>query len=204
MKLYYAPETISIAVAITLNEAGIPFEPIRVDFPNGQQRTSQFLALNPKGRVPVLDTGTDILTETGAILDYIGAIAPQANLIPSDPVRAAKMRAVMYYLASTVHVNHAHKVRGARWATAQSSLDDMIAKVAENMTENARQIDNNCLAGPYVLGDRISLADAYLYVVSTWLKGDNVDTGAFAKLTTFMDTMAARPSVRAVVAQGML
>lgn len=204
MQLYYAPGTISIAVAIALHEAAIPFEPVLVDFPGGEQRTPRFHKINPKGRVPTLATPNGTLTETGAILDYIAATTPQSDLIPSDPFAAAKMREMMYYLAATAHINHAHKMRGFRWADQHSSWDDMAAKVTANMTENTHHIETHCLAGPFVLGDRFSLADPYLYVLSTWLRGDGVDTSKFPKLTSFMDRMASRPSVQAMVAQGML
>lgn len=204
MQLYYAPGTISVAIAITLHEAGIPYDPVIISFRDGEQTKSPYHALNPKGRVPALKISDTILTETGAILEYIGAIAPQANLIPSDPIIAAKMHEVMYYLASTMHVSHAHKMRGARWADQKSSWQDMTARVTKNMTENARHIETCSLTSPFVLGDQISLADPYLYTVCTWLVGDGVDMSVFPKLTAFMDMMTARPSVQAVMALGML
>lgn len=204
MHLYYAPGTIAVAIAITLHEAGLPFDLAPVDFRNGEQTKASYHTINPKGRVPVLETSGTILTETGAILEYIGALAPRAGLIPSDPVKAAKMHEVMYYLASTMHVNRAHKMRGARWADQSSSWQDMTAKVAENLTENAHHIETCSLTGPFVLGDKVSLADPYLYTVCTWLEGDGVDMSAFPRLTAFMTMMTARPSVQATIAQGML
>ena len=204
MQLYYAPGTISIAVAIALHEAGLPFEPVRVDFASAEQTKPDFARINPKGRVPALVTERGILTETGALLDYVAARAPQAGLVPEDPFAAAKMREVMYYLASTVHVNHAHKMRGARWATEASSFADMRAKVPETMTASAAHLDSHCIAGPYVLGDRPSLADAYLFVVASWMPGDGVDVAAFPKLSALLAAMEARDSVKKVRAEGLL
>ena len=105
LKLHYAPGTISVAVAIALEEAGLAYEPVKVDFASAEQTAAPYLALNPKGRVPALigDDGT-VMTETGALLDYIAALAPQAGLLPADAQSAAHMRGVMYYLASTMHV----------------------------------------------------------------------------------------------------
>lgn len=204
MQLYYTPGTISIAVAITLHEADIAFEPTLVNFSKTEQHSAAYQQINPKGRVPVFATPDGLLTETGAILDYIAAIKPQARLIPSDPYAAGKMREMMYYLATTAHINHAHKIRGHRWADKQSSWDDMALKMTENMFENTSYIETHCLTGPFVLGDQFSLADPYLYVLSTWLANDGVDTTLFPKLTAFRELMAARPSVQAVTAQGML
>ncbi|MGR3546946.1 MAG: glutathione S-transferase family protein [Roseovarius sp.] len=204
MKLYYAKGTISIAVAIALHEAGLDFEPMRLDFRAGEQSGATYLAINPKGRVPALVTDNGILTETGAILDYIADSAPQAGLRPSDPHQAAKMREAMYYLASTMHVNHAHKMRGHRWANEQSSFDDMKAKSVQTMTDSATYVETHLLTGPYVLGETLSLADPYLFVACNWLEGDGVDVAQFPKITAFMQAMRARPSVAQVIADNMI
>lgn len=204
MKLYFAKGTISIAVAIALHEADLTFEPIRLDFRAGEQSGADYLAINPKGRVPALVTEQGILTETGALLDYIADIAPEAGLRPSDPVLAAKMREAMYYIASTMHVNHAHKLRGHRWADQQSSFNDMKAKSVQTMTDSATYVENHVLTGPFVLGDTVSLADAYLFVACSWLEADGVQVTAFPKIDAFMQAMRARASVARVIADNMI
>lgn len=204
MQLFYTPGTISIAVAIALNEAGLDYEAVKIDFATAEQTKPAYHAINPKGRVPALAIEGGILTETGALLDYIAAIAPDAGLVPSDPVMAARMREVMYYLASTAHVNHAHKMRGSRWADNQSSWDDMQAKVPETMTQTAQFIEGRCLRGPFALGNDISLADIYLLVVCHWLPGDQVDMTAFPKIGAFIAAMSERPSVQKAIADGMI
>lgn len=203
MKLHYAPQTISIAVAIALEEVGLACEAERVDFSQGAQSQPAYLAINPKGRVPALETGGTILTETGAILDYIHTLAPQAGLIPADALEAARVREVMYYLASTMHVAHAHKSRGYRWADSEASFADMAAKVPQTMTACCAYLETQ-IAGPLVTGERVTAADCYLYVVSTWLDGDGVDVAAFPKLARFRAVMEARASVQAVRGRGML
>ena len=204
MKLYYAPQTISIAVAIALHEAEIDYTPVKLDFPTGEQAKPDYLAINPKGRVPAIVTHQGILTETGALLDYVAALAPKANLVPNDPFKAAQMRSVMYYLASTMHVNHAHKRRGHRWADLQSSFEDMAQKTPQTMAESCRFIEDHALQGPYVMGDEISLADCYLYIVSTWLEGDGVTVSDFPKISAFRELMNRRASVIAAREMGML
>jgi len=203
MQLFFATNTISVAVAIALQEAGLEHTLTKVDFAKGEQMDAAYLGINSKGRVPALVSGDHILTETGALLEYIAALAPDKNLVPSDPIAATKMRSVMFYLASTMHVNHAHKVRGIRWATMQSSFDDMIAKVPETMTASATYIENECLTGPFI-GDAISIGDCYLFTVCTWLAGDGVDLDAFPKIAAFMDEMEGRASVKSVRAAGVL
>ena len=80
MQLYYSPGTIAIAVAITLEELGLPYEPVRLDFKAGEQGKPGYLALNPAGKIPVLETEDGPLFETGAILlwlaDRHGTLAP--------------------------------------------------------------------------------------------------------------------------------
>ncbi|WP_420011308.1 glutathione S-transferase family protein [Tateyamaria sp.] len=202
MKLHYAPGTISIAAAIALEEAGLDYTAHKLDFSQGDQNSTAYLAINPKGRVPALDVDGQILTETGAILDFVAAHDPR--LMPADPVHAAHARSVMYYLASTMHVNHAHKMRGHRWADNAASHADMTAKVPETMTASATFVEAGCIRGTYVLGDHFSIADCYLFVVCNWLPGDGVDLAPFPKIRAFMDAMEARHSVQTVRANGML
>ncbi|WP_299601633.1 glutathione S-transferase family protein [uncultured Tateyamaria sp.] len=202
MKLYYATGTISIAVAIALEEAGLDYDTHQLNFAAGDQQSPDYAKVNPKGRVPALDVDGTILTETGALLDYIAAQAPA--LLPADAIDAAKARSVMYYLASTMHVNHAHKMRGHRWADQESSWQDMTAKVTETMAASAQFVEDECLTGPFVLGDQFTIADAYLFMVCSWLPGDGVDLAPFPKIRAFMEAMDARDSVKAVRAKGMM
>ncbi len=204
MKLYFARGTISIAAAITLHEAGLEFTPRAVDFKGGEQTTPTYHKINPKGRVPVLDVDGTLLTETGAILEYIATTAPDAGLMPEAALDAAHVRAVMYYLASTMHPNHAHKMRGNRWADQEASRADMAAKVPETMTACAQYVEDHCLRGPLVAGAKLSIADPYLFVVCSWLEGDDVDLAAFPKIRAFRAAMEERASVKTVRAAGML
>jgi glutathione S-transferase len=205
LKLFFATGTISVAVAIALEEAGLAYDPIKVDFAAAEQTKPDYLAVNPKGRVPALITkrGT-ILTETGALLDYIAALNPEAGLIPQEIEEAAHMRSVMYYLASTMHIAHAHKLRGSRWADQQSSYDDMKAKVPQTMAACAAYVQSDCLRGNFANGDDLTLADPYLFVVCNWLAGDGVTLSDFPQITAFLNRMEARDSVKAVRAKGIL
>ena len=204
MRLHYAPGTISIAVAITLHEADLPFEAVRLSFKDAEQTKPEYLKLNPKGRVPTLEVDGHCLTETGALLHYIAALVPQAGLIPDDAIEAAKMRSIMYYLASTMHVNHAHKMRGTRWADNPESHDDMAAKVPQTMAASAQYLEQECLRGPFFMGSELTLADPYAFVISSWLEADGVDLEDTPALARFLETMRARPSVQRVIDAGML
>ena len=201
LKLYCAPNTISVAVIVALNE-GVHWEPVRVDFKTAEQTKPDYLAINPKGRVPTLITPEGPLTETGAILEYLGDTA-LPKLVPADPLHRAAMREVMYYLATTMHVNHAHRYRGARWADDEAARQAMTAKVPETMTASCAWLEPR-ITGPYLFGPEPTLADCYLYPISTWLEGDGVDLSAFPNLTAWKATMEDRASVRQAIAEGFV
>ena len=188
MRLYFAPGTIAVASALALLEEGAAFEVATVDFASQGQRSAAYLAVNEKGRVPSLETPNGILTETMAILEYA---AP--SLIPAGAWSAAKMREVMTYLATTMHVAHAHKMRGHRWARQESSWADMNTLVTENMAEAAAYLETK-IAGPYVLGDTVSLADPYLYAVTSWLEGDGVAVEAYPRIAALRAAYETRAS----------
>ena len=204
MRLHYAPGTIAGAVAIALHEAKIPFDLVLVDFSASAQRSPAFLKVNPKGRVPALETPQGILTETAAILDYIAAISPEAGLVPDSAFEAAQMRGIMGYLNGTFHVAHAHKHRGHRWAKTQSTLDELTAMVPETMTACSAYLEAELPLAPFAMGAAHSLADPYLYAATEWLPGYGVDLRAFPKLSAFRQFYSTRPAVQAAIQQGIL
>lgn len=199
LKLHYAPRTISVAVAIALEEAGIAYEPIRVDFASSEQTKPDYREINPKGRVPALETPDGILTETPAILEYA-----VPGLVPDDAFAAAKMRELMSYLNATMHPHHAHGVRGERWADQPSSFADMKQMVPQRMSECAAYLEEYLPSLPFPIGDLEVLSDAYLYVVLRWLPGDGVEIAQFPRLAAFQHQMNTRRSVQAVFEKGML
>ena len=204
LTLHYSPGTVAAAVALAAAELDIPLALERVDFASNAQHSDAFRAINPKGRVPVLITPTGTLTEVGAILEYLAAQRPEVGLVPSDPFDAARMRSVMYYLASTVHVNHAHRARGERWADREESFADMRAKVPRTMGESCAFLEREVMMGPFVMGDQLTLADPYLYVVCTWLGGDGVDIADYPKLAAHFEMYGARATVASVRGTGVL
>ena len=203
LKLHTHPATVAPSLAITLEELGLEYEAIFVDFATTAPRSAEHMALNPKGRVPVLETPQGIITENGAILEYIAA-AHGPQLVPNDPFAAAMMRETMFYLASTMHIAHAHKMRGARWADLETSHADMTAKVPETMTASCAYLEDHLPLSPFAQGDTMTLADPYLFIVTRWAEGDGVDMTAFPKLSAHQAMMAARPSVQAILAKGIL
>lgn len=202
LELHCAPQTVSVAVAIALEELALDHTQVRIDIAAREQAQPEYLQINPKGRVPTLVINGQTLTETAAILEYLASTS--GKLLPEGDFNLAKMRELMLYLASTVHVAHAHKHRGARWADQQSSYDDMRARVAGNMADCCAFLEADLALDPFAFGDQISIVDPYLFIVTNWLSGDGVDISNYPKLNRFYETMLARPSVQTVKAQGLL
>jgi glutathione S-transferase len=184
-----------------LEEAGATYEAHKIDFSANQQRAPEYLKINPKGRVPALVTDKGILTETPAILVYIAQTHPGAKLAPlDDPYSLAKVQAFNSYLCSTVHVAHAHRVRGGRWADGEAAIADLKAKAPQVVFDCFELIEREMFAGPWVLGDTYTIADPYLYTVATWWEGDSVDPAKLPNLAAHRKRMAARPAVQRVMA----
>jgi glutathione S-transferase len=201
LTLYYAPGTVARAVLITLHEIGVAFDAKRLNFATAQQLKPKYTAINPKGRVPTLITAEGVLTETPAILAYLARAHPAADLAPTDPFAMAKMQEFNCYLASGVHVAHAHKLRGSRWADRESTFADMRTRVAGNMAAAFQLIEDDYLQGPWVMGEQYTVADAYLFTVSGWLQGDGVDINTLPRVAAHFERMSARPAVQAALTQ---
>ena len=149
LRLHVSRGSVALAPHIALEEAGADYALTWLDFAQGDQTRPDYLAINPKGRVPALETPHGILTEASAILTYIADTHPDAGLMPQDIFLRARVQELHLTLAATVHVNHAHKKRGARWADDAKAQKAMTAKVAQNMTENAALLEEHFLTGPW-------------------------------------------------------
>ena len=201
LTLYFTPGTCAQAVRIALEEAQAPYTLVRVDFASQQQRSPEYLAVNPKGRVPALVTEHGTLTETPALLAYVAQRFADARLAPAAPFGFARMQEFHSYLASTVHIAHAHRPRASRWADEPEAQAAMQRKVPANMTECFTLIERHYLGdGPWVLGEQYSVADGYLFTVAGWLKSDGVDIAQFPKVHAHSQRMAQRPAVQRALA----
>lgn len=201
IRLFYNVGSCSLASHIALEEAGADYEAVRISMRDGDQKKPEYLALNPKGRVPALATDRGVLTETPAILAWVAQTHPQAGLAPSDPWEFGQLQAFNSYLCSTVHVAHAHRHRGYRWADEQSSFEDMRRKVPQTMAECFQLIEDAMLRGPYVLGERFTVGDGYLFTIADWLELDGIDPARFPKVHAHRERVRARPAVAKVLAQ---
>ena len=201
-KLYYAAHTCSLAPHIALEDSGAKYELCRIDFSNTQQHSTDYLKINPKARVPAMVTPRGILTETPAMLAFIAQSYPNARLVPlDDPFAFAEMQSFNSYLCSTLHVAHAHRMRGHRWAYEASSFADMQRKVPESVGVCYDLIEAQMLKGPWVMGDNYTIADPYLFTLAQWLEDDGVDPKRIPRVIEHRSRMSERPNVKKAIAE---
>ncbi len=109
------------------------------------------------------------------------------------------MQAFNSYLCSTVHVAHAHKGRGTRWADDPAAIAEMKRKVPESVGSCFDLIEKG-LHGPWVMGAGFTVADPYLFTLSGWMEGDDLDLFRYPRVMEHRRRMSERPAVRKVLA----
>jgi glutathione S-transferase len=155
LTLYYCDGSSSLASHIALEETGAPYEAQRIDIAKGEHRAATYLAINPRGRVPVLrlEDG-DILTENVAILAYLGQRFPEVGLLPQDAARRAQRISLSAFFASSVRVAHRH-IRQPHTYTPDQSAWPAIQDVGrKTFFAYLQEIDA-------LIGDKEWLFDAY-------------------------------------------
>lgn len=202
LKLFYAPHTCSLATHIVLIDCGADYETVRLNFKEQDQRKPEYLAINPKARVPALITEHGILTETPALLAYLAQRYPAARLAPiDDPFAFARVQAFNSYLCSTCHVAHAHRMRGHRWVDAgeTEAIAAMRRKVPESVTQCFDLIERDMLQGPWVMGDAYTICDPYLFTLARWLESNGVDLAKLPRVIAHRQRMAERDNVKRAI-----
>jgi len=199
---YYAPNTCSLASHIALVDAGAPYELKRINFGKEEQKSSNYVTINPKARVPAMVTPRGILTETPAMLAFIAQSFPGARLAPLDDSFAfAELQSFNSYLCSTLHVAHAHRMRGYRWADDPASFADMQRKVPQSVGACYDLIESEMLKGPWVMGENYTVADPYLFTVAQWLEADGVDLSRIPRVMDHRSRMMEMPNVKKALAE---
>ena len=202
IKLFYAAHTCSLASHIALENVGADYTSVRINFATDEQRRPEYLAINPKGRVPALVTDRGILTETPAMLAFIAQSFPGARLAPlDDPFSFAEVQSFNAYLCATLHVAHSHRMRGYRWADDPSAIEAMKRKVPASVGACFDLIEQTMLRGPWVMGEAYTICDPYLFTMAQWLEQDGVDPARIPNVMAHRQRMSERPEVRKAIAE---
>jgi glutathione S-transferase len=187
MKLYYSPGACSLSPHIVGVEAGIPLELVKVDLKAHKlEDGSDYYKINPKGYVPALrlDDG-NMLTEGPAIVQYLGDLKPEAGLIPAAGFGRYKVAEWLTFINSEIHKNFSPLFGNVS--------DDVKADARAKVVKRFDYVDSQLAGKQFLTGDAFTVADAYLFVMTTW--SHHVKIELPENLRKFFDRVSKRPAV---------
>ncbi|MEL6964408.1 MAG: glutathione transferase GstA [Pseudomonadota bacterium] len=202
MRLFYKPGACSLASHIVLHQLGIPFDIERVDTAKGRTETGRtFRDISANGYVPALElTSGDVLTEGAAILQYLADQHPEQRLVPTaGTLSRARVQEHLNFISSELH-----KAFSPLFSTQATDGDK--ARAVENVARRLDYIETILGDGRnYLVEDRFSVADAYLFVVCNWANVVGIDLAAWPHVQAFVARIAALPSAQAAMkAEGLI
>ena len=199
MKLYYSPGACSLADHIALEWSGLPYEARRVS--REERKSPEYLAINPAGAVPALQDGDWVLTQNGAILHYIADLAPQAALAGDGTPRGrAEVNRWLALVNSDVHPAFKPLFGATDYLDDPAAIARTQADARAKLRLLFERIDQQLAGRDWIAGTR-SIADPYLFVVTRWAKGNQVDLHGLGNLERHFQRMSADPAVRKVLAE---
>jgi len=200
MKLYYAVATCSHAPHIALREAGLPFDLVRFDMKGRTLDGGKSLEeVNDKGYVPVLELDDgQRLTEVAVVLQYIADQAPAKELAPpAGTLERYRLMELLNFTATEIH-----KIF---WPLFHEGAEVENQKAREKLGRSFALMQKRLGAGPWLMGDKFTVADAYLVTVLNWTRAAGIDLGQWPALKEYRDRARKRPAVVAAMeAEGMI
>ena len=201
MKLYYAPGACSLSPHIVSREAGIDLELERADLAQKKTESGKdFWGINPKGQVPVLEIDNgQRLTEGPVIVQYLADQKPGSGLAPAPgTIDRYRVQEWLNFVASEMHKTYGPVFRPATPEEFKVLSREVIGK-------RVAWLDKELAGKQYLMGDKFTVADAYLFTVLRWSPRVGVDLSKSPNVTAYMDRVAARPKVQeALKAEGLL
>ena len=201
MKLYYAPGACSLSPHIVSREAGIDLELERADIAQKKTETGKdFWSVNPKGQVPVLETDDgQKLTEGPVIVQYLADQKPGSGLVPAPgTIDRYRVQEWLNFVGSEMHKTYGPLFR-------PTTPEEFKVLSREVLGRRIAWLDQQLAGKHYLMGDKFSVADAYLFTVLRWSPRVGIDLSKSANVVAYMDRVAARPKVQeALKAEGLL
>lgn len=200
IKLFISPGACAMASHLALEEAGADYETQVINLRAGEQRTPEYLAINPAGATPALQTDDGVLTQNAAIIGWAAQTWPEKKLAPTDVFGLARFNAFNGFLSSSLHPALG-KVLFSHPALEGAAKDDATKLALSKL----QLVEDHYLEGPWVFGDTWTAADGYLMVFSRWARQAGLlDTARFQKLNAHLDAVQARPATQAMLkAEGL-
>ncbi|MDN8617495.1 glutathione S-transferase family protein [Variovorax ginsengisoli] len=198
MKFYYAPGACSMGIHLLLEEAGCSFEAIRLSFAKEEQRSDGFLAVNPKGKVPVLDAGQDgVITEFPAIAFYVASLDPASRLLPGDTMAQVRALELIDHAIATVHMRGFTRLSRPEVFSSDGDPEKVRAAGRTIVGDGLAWMDARLGDAPYALG-AFSIADAALFILEWWARRSGLPLPE--RLSAHLDRMLDRPAVQRMLA----
>lgn len=200
LKLFISPGACAMASHLALEEAGADYQTQTINLRAGEQRTPEYLAVNPAGVTPALQTDDGVITQNAAILGWAAQTWPEKTLAPTDAFGLARFNAFNGWLASSLHPALG-KVLFSHPALEGTAKDE-----ATNLALSKLQLaEDHYLEGPWVFGETWTLSDGYLMVFERWSRQAGLlDKARFPKLNAHLDAVQARPATQAMLkAEGL-
>jgi glutathione S-transferase len=206
MKLYFGPGACSFvphaALEVIKATTGRDFEAQIVKLHKGEQKTPEFLSLNPLGLVPVLVVDGKPLTQIVAICDYLDRACPQAGFLPTDTWERAQALSTLVWMNNTVHPTFTHVFRPAAFAESEAAQADVrqvaVGKFREHMERIQAMLAH---AAPWFNGAKPSFADFYALTFMRWGGFAGIDPAALPAYQAYVDRVAALPAVASAMAR---
>jgi glutathione S-transferase len=199
IKLYdFKSSPNSQRVKVVLEEKKLPFEIVPIDLRKGEQKTPEFLKLNPYGKVPVLTDGDTVLYESCIINEYLDEKYPNPPLMPADLGKRAKARILIDY--GLAHLDGPYqKLRQELMKDPKEQSEPVIVAAKNDLRKLLQRFENEIGDQPYLLGE-FSLADADLITRFTRLEGFGMlPDPSLPRLSKYLERMKERPSVKAIL-----
>jgi glutathione S-transferase len=204
LRLFYSPAACSLVPHVALEEAGADFEAIRKPIAEKAHRQPEYLAINPRGLIPAMAVDDQIVTENIAILAWIGHRWPEGGQLPLDDLPAlARVFELLSWFATAVHYGGFGPIFRARAAGIERPESELAAD-RERLRGLFAEMDALLAPGPWLLGDRYSLADPYPLVFRRWARRLELDVAPYRSWTAHRQRMIDRPAVaRALAREGL-
>jgi glutathione S-transferase len=199
LTLYYAPMTCALVPYVTLTEAGADFEVQNINTRNGQNRSPEFLSLNPKHKVPVLVIDGEPLTENVAMQIWIARQFPKAKLLPESPKAEIKAISLMAWFASGIHPHLTPNVRPQSYCDLPGS-EESVKRAANKSLFEDLEIADRLLAGREWFFEHFTAVDVYFFWCFRRAMSFKLDVSAFKNCVTHFERTKLRPSVQKVYA----
>jgi len=197
--LYYSPGACSLAAHVALREWGVPFEARRVTIAKAEHQTPEYLALNPRGRVPTLVVDGKPVTELSGLLTWIGM---QSRLYPTPgSYEAAKCGEWLGWMTSVVHIAFALIWRGERFVEDKALHPALRQRGYDLVGDYFDDIDKALAGSDFVVGDRFTVADCNVLPFYRWGGRIGLDMNAYPNWKAHTLRMLERPSVQAALAE---